>query len=180
VELVIYYVIIRILKGEILMRGKTRRNLILASIMVILVLISFITFKPENDNSSKELVKRVIETAVVYGQIPDYSLIKDKKNIIISSEIIDSNRLPALPNIKLIVLSPTEIKRKANKDGDFLYLKFRKIDINNWSARLAIDNTWALSDNSKVDYLSGGGMTIKFYNLFGKWFQKKSIEMWIS
>lgn len=80
-----------------------------------------------------------------------------------------------LPNIKLIVLSPTEIKKKANKEGDFLYLKFRKIDINNWNARLTLDNTWAVSDNSKEDY-SSGEMTIKFYNLFGKWFQKKSIE----
>ena len=114
------------------MRGKTKINVILTSIMVILlVLISFITFKPENTNSNKALVKRVIETAVVYGQIPDYSLIKDKKNIIISSKIIDSNLLPVLPNIKLIVLSPTEIKKKANKEGDFLYLNFRKIDINN-------------------------------------------------
>jgi len=162
------------------MRGKTKRNLVLASILIILVLIPLVTFKPENANSNKELVKRVIETAVVYGQIPDYSLIKDKKNIIISSEIIDSNLLPVLPNIKLIVLSPTEIKKKANKEGAFLYLKFRKIDINNWNAKLTLDNTWAVSDNSKVHYLSGGGMTIKFYNLFGKWFQKKSIEMWIS
>ncbi|MEG0775357.1 hypothetical protein [Clostridium sp.] len=162
------------------MRGKTKRNLILTSIMIILLLISFVTFKPENDNSSKELIKRVIETAVVYGKIPDYSLIKDKKNIIISSEIIDSNLLPVLPNIKLIVLSPTEIKKKANKEGDFLYLNFRKIDIDNLNAKLTLDNTWAVSDNSKVDYLSGGGMTIKFYNLFGKWFQKKSIEIWVS
>lgn len=162
------------------MRGKTKRNLILTSIMIILLLISFVTFKSENDNSSKELIKRVIETAVVYGKIPDYSLIKDKKNIIISSEIIDSNLLPELPNIKLIVLSPTEIKKKANKEGDFLYLNFRKIDIDNLNAKLTLDNTWTVSDNSKVDYLSGGGMTIKFYNLFGKWFQKKSIEMWKS
>lgn len=97
-----YYVIIRILKGEISMRGKTKGNVILTSIMFILVLISFITFKPKDANSSKELVKRTIETAVVYGQIPDYRLINDKKNIIISSEIIDSNIFPVLPNIKLI------------------------------------------------------------------------------
>ena len=162
------------------MMGKRNRNLILTTIVVILVLISFVTFKPKNANLNKELVKRVIETAVVQGQIPDYGLIKDKKNIIISSEIIDSNMLPVLPNIKLTVLSPTEIKIKANKEGDFLYLKFRKIDTNNWTARITLDNTWAVPDNSKVDYLSGGGMTIKFYNIFGKWVQKKSIEMWVS
>lgn len=102
----------------------------------------------KNANSNKKLVKRVIETAVVYGQIPDYSLIKDKKNIIISSEIIDSNLLPVLPNIKLIVLSHTEIKKKSNKEGDFLYLRFRKIDIENWNARLTLDNTWAVSEKS--------------------------------
>lgn len=162
------------------MRGKTKRNLILTPIVIILVLISFITFKPKNANSNKELVKRVIETAVVYVQIPDYRLIKDKKNIIISSENIDFNLLPVLPNIKITVLSPIEIKKKANEGGDFLYLKFRKIDINNWNARLTLDNTWAVPDNSIVGYSSGGGMTVKFYNLFGKWFQKKSIEMWIS
>lgn len=162
------------------MRGKTKRNLILTSIMIVLLFISFVTFKSGNDNSNKELVKRVVETAIVYGKIPDYSLIKDKKNIIISSEVIDINHLPVLPNIKLIILSPIEIKEKANKEGDFLYLKFRKVDINNLNAELTLDNTWAVSDNSKVDYLSGGGMTMKFYNLLGNWVQKKSIEMWKS
>lgn len=162
------------------MRGKTKRNVILTSIMVILVLISFITFKPKNANSSKELVKRAIEIAVVYGQIPDYRLIRDKKNIIISSENIDSNLLPVLSDIKLIVLSPTEINEKANKEGKFLYIRFKKISINNWNASLSIDNTWAVEDNNKVGVQSGGGMTIKFYNLFGKWVQKKSRVMWVS
>lgn len=162
------------------MRDKTKKNLILTSIIIVLFLISFVTFKPENDLSSKELIKKVVETAIVDGKIPDYSLIKDKKNIIISSELIDSNHLPVLSDIKLIVLSPTEIKEKANKEGDFLYLKFRKIDINNLNAQLTLDNTWAVSDNSKIDYLSGGGMKIRFYNLFGKWFQNKSIEVWES
>lgn len=162
------------------MRDKTKKNLILTSIIIVLFLISFVTFKPENDLSSKELIKKVVETAIVDGKIPDYSLIKDKKSIIISSELIDSNHLPVLSDIKLIVLSPTEIKEKANKEGDFLYLKFRKIDINNLNAQLTLDNTWAVSDNSKIDYLSGGGMKIRFYNLFGKWFQNKSIEVWES
>ena len=84
-----------------------------------------------------------------------------------------------LSDIKLTVLSPTEIKEKANKEGKFLYIRFKEISINDWNASLSIDNTWAVEDSNKVGVLSGGGMTIKFYNLFGKWIQKKSV-MWVS
>lgn len=161
------------------MRGRTRKVLILTSIVIILGVISLILFKPKDPNASKELIKRVIEISVVSGELPDYKLIKDKGNIIISSENIDPNLLPELSNIKLTVLSPTEIKKKANKEGDFLYLKFSEIHINNWNASITLDNTWAVPDNSTMGYLSGGGMTIKFHNFFGRWVEDKSREKWI-
>lgn len=56
------------------MSGKTKRNLILMPLVIILVLISFVAFKPKNANSNKELVKRVIETAVVYGKAQDIKM----------------------------------------------------------------------------------------------------------
>ena len=160
--------------------GRMRKIFILTSIVIILGVISLILFKPKETNISKELIKRVIEIAVVSGELPDYKLIKDKENIIISSENIDPKLLPKLLNVKFTVLNPTDIKKKANKEGDFLYLKFRKIDINNWNARLTLDSIWAVPDNSTVAYLSGGGMTIKFHNFFGRWFEDKSREKWIA
>lgn len=131
-------------------------------------------------NEEEELVKRVIEIAVVSGKIPDYNLIKDKKNIIISSENIESNLLGVLAGMKFTILTPLEIKEKANKEGDFLYLKFKKIDINIMKATISIDNNWAVDNKSKVSYLSGGGMTITFHKRFGKWIEDTTREMWIS
>jgi hypothetical protein len=169
-----------IFKGRVFMAGRTKRILMLISMGILLITIIVILFIPKDTNSSKELIKRAIEIAIVSGEIPDYGLIKDKKNIIISSENIDANSLPELLNIQLTVLSPAEIKEKANKEGDFLYIRFKEISINASSATISIDNTWAVQDNSKKAYLSGGGMTINFHKFLGKWKEDELRESWIS
>lgn len=155
------------------MRKKAKGKIILTAIAIMLVTIIFISFNNKDENPRQELISRVIEIALVSGEIPDYNLIKDKKNIIISSENIDPNLLPELPDIKLTVLSPEEIKEKASKEGDFLYISFKSIIINDSDASLSINNTWAVQDNSKVIYLSGGGMTLKFHKFFGRWKEDK-------
>jgi hypothetical protein len=145
---------------------------------LVLVVILFISFK--TDNSNKDLVRRVIEIAVVSGEIPDYNLIKDQKNIVISSENLDPMLLSELKDIKLVVLTPEEIREKANKEGEFLYLRFTNIDIKISRASLALDNTWAAPDNSQKGYTSGGGMTITFHRFLGRWIEDKTRQNWIA
>ncbi|MHB1484171.1 MAG: hypothetical protein ACYCYI_05860 [Saccharofermentanales bacterium] len=159
------------------MKSETKRNLILLPIMIILALILFVTLKPVNSDIKKDLVKRAMISAVVDGKIPDYNLLTDQKNIIISSNNIDTNLLPTLPNIELIVLSPAEIKEKANEEGDFLYLEFSKINLNNWDAKLIMELKWA---DINRRHFNGGILTVNFYNLLAKWIQKESIVLWVA
>ena len=157
-----------------------KKFLMLVLIAIVVLAASLLPLKTKDTNLNEELIKRVIEIAVVSGKIPDYNLIKDKNNIIISSENIESTLSGVLSGMNYTILTPLEIKGKANKEGDFLYLKFKKIDINIMKATISIDNTWSLGNNSKFSYLSGGGMTITFHKRFGKWIEDTTREMWIS
>lgn len=158
-----------------------KRKLMLVSLVIILILVSsLIIFRPKGLNSKQDLVKRVLEIAVVSGEIPDYNLIKDNKNIILSSENLDTNLILELDGIKFTILSPAEIKEKANKEGDLLYLKFNKIYIGDKNASISLDNTWAVSETSKAGYLSGGGFTVTFHKFMGSWVEDKSRKYWIS
>jgi len=158
-----------------------KKKLILISLVIILILVSsLILFRPKGLNSKQDFVKRVLQIAVVSGEIPDYDLIKDNRNIILSSENLDTKLIPMLDGIKFAILSPAEIKEKANKEGDFLYLKFNKIDIGGKNASISLDNTWSVSDTSKVGYLGGGGFTITFHKFMGSWVEDKLRQSWIS
>jgi hypothetical protein len=76
-------------------------------------------------------------------------------------------------------MTPEEIQKKTNSEGDFLYIRFRTIDIKNSSnIEISIDNTWAVSEkNSNIVYVSGGGgCTIKYYKENDKWEADSLIE----
>jgi hypothetical protein len=91
------------------------KKILILLMALVLAVILFISFK--TDNSSKDLIRRVIEIAVVSGEIPDYNLIKDQKNIVISPEKLDPMLLPELKGIKLIVLTPEEIREGLIRKG---------------------------------------------------------------
>lgn len=131
-------------------------------------------------NSEKQKIKRILEIALISHEISDYNLIKDKQNIILSSENIKPELIPKLKGINITILSPSGIKQRANKEGEFLYLKFSNIDISNKVATLSLDNIWAAPDNINHAYTSGGGMTITFHKIFGKWIEDKTREAWIA
>lgn len=161
------------------MKGKAKTILTLLSAAIIIMIISVTSFRANSTNSSKELIKRAVEIAVVSGEIPDFHLMKDNKNIVVSSENIDPGLLPKLTDVNLIVLSPTEIKERAQKEGEFLYLSFKEVNIGRFSAGISIDNKWAAQD-SKKGYLSGGGMTIRFHKSLEKWKENDQRQAWIS
>lgn len=157
-----------------------KKKFVVVLIAAIIICTLFTFFKSTNESPDKQLIKRVLEIAVVSGEIPDYNLLKDKKNIIISTENINPSLLPEFPSVKLIALSSSEIKEKANREGDFLYLRFKSIYFTSTRAIISLDNIWAVADNSKKGYLSGGGMAITFHRFFGRWIEDKSRMNWIS
>jgi len=151
---------------------------ILATIILVVVLTAIPTL---THRSTKEIISKTLESALVNKQLPDYQLLLDKSNsIIVSNENIDTTWIPQLPGISLTVLSPSAVQEKAEEDGEFLYLRFTKIKIGNLTATVSLDNTWINPTNNYEGYLSGGGFTLKFYNVLGNWVQSPMIQSWIS
>lgn len=154
-------------------------GLVLTAIIVVVVLTAIPNLTRQ---SSKEVITRTLEFALVNKQLPDYNILLEKSNnnIVLSTENIDTSWIPQLPGISITVLSPSAIPEKANKDGEFLYLRFKKIEIGNLTATISLDNTWISQKNENVGHLSGGGFTLKFYNVLGNWVESPMIESWIS
>lgn len=157
-----------------------RKRGVLITIVIILVTLTFILFYKRDSNSKEELIGKTIKIALENGELPDYNIVKNYENIIVSSENLDNKDLTEVLKQKLIVMTPYEIKEKANKEGDFLYLTFKDISIDNQNASIEIENTWAISDSSKETYLSGGGIKVKFHKSFGTWKENSTREVWLS
>ncbi len=88
----------------------------------------------------------------------------------------------SLENVTISILTPEEIKKKSETEGDFLYLEFETIDISSRGATVKLNNIWAQNETSRktIAYLSGGGATIPFTKIGGKWVRQDVTETWIS
>jgi len=149
---------------------KRKKGIIVAGL--ILVVAVFATLLPTIVNhSEKDLIRKTMEIALIKQEMPDYEMIMDKEGIILSTENIDPKIIPTLPGVNLIMLSPDEIQEKANKEGDFLYLRFKKVEIGIFKSSVSLDNVWIRSKDSDKVYLSGGGFTLSFYNVLGRWIE---------
>ena len=121
-----------------------------------------------SDKDIAEIMKLALERAVVAGELPDYHLMKDKQNIAISSENINTALLPQLSGITLDVLTERQIQEKADTDERFLYLKFRSIQVKGNQAEVILDNIHAVGKSTKVMGY-GGSFTIAYQKVKGNW-----------
>ena len=128
-----------------------------------------------------ELIRLTLERALVAQEVPDYGLLTyERDEIVLSAENIDPALVPEIPGVNLVILSLEEIQAKANEEGDFLYLTFRKITaVSATEARVALDNIWMRAEDSEMLYLSGGGFVIEYSKTAVGW-QGEVTEMWIS
>ena len=74
--------------------------------------------------------------------------------------------------MRLQFLTPDEIQRKADNEGDFLFLSIPEIKIRSQCIAVALSNTWAQGKNSQVEYMSGGGLIYEYRKKSGKWVGK--------
>ncbi len=132
-----------------------------------------------NERDLAEIIKLTLERAVVAKQIPDYKLIKDKDNIVLSLENINPRLVPKIPKVNLIPLQRSEIQERADRKGDFLYLRFSRLRMEGSKVIVSLDNVWAMSKQTQFKYLSGGGFTIEYRKESGRWLSDMKRE-WIS
>jgi hypothetical protein len=135
----------------------------------------------KNDSDDKaQVVRLTIERALFAQEIPDYQLIADQSNIVLSTQNLDRAWVPQLDGINIILLDPKEIQAKADHEGDYLYLRFRELEIQkDGRIIVSLDNVWAVSKNSRLLYLSGGGFTIEYRRENGRWVGEVTMS-WIS
>lgn len=139
--------------------------------------------KPRQEEKDRQIIAQMsLEWAVLDKNIPDYNLIKDKDNIVLSNRNIDKSYNFSLGNITISILTPEETKQKSEAEGDFLFLEFEKIDISSREATIKLNNIWAQNETSRktTAYLSGGGATIPFTKIEGTWVRQDVTETWIS
>ncbi|MCH7745740.1 MAG: hypothetical protein IIC84_06680 [Chloroflexi bacterium] len=132
------------------------------------------------NSETAKIIELVLNWALVEQRIPDFGLLDDQQNIILSLENIDAELVPQLPGINFILLSPDEIQRRADEDGDFLRLSFQHLSVSDSRAEVVIENSWAVGKDSRVGYLSGGGCTLEFHKEGGAWVLGDSMACWIA
>ena len=142
--------------------------------------------QPDNQATSEgraEIVKLVLEWALVDKNIPDYALLPDSGSIVLSLENIDADMVPQIPGVNLILLTPDEVQKKADEEGDLLFLSFQELKVGESKATVSINNTWAVSKESREarkGYLSGGGCALEYQKEGGEWVLGEQMMCWIS
>ena len=127
-----------------------------------------------------ELLRLTLVRALVDQEIPDYALLADQGQIILSTENIDPALLPELDGVDLVTMTPAEIQAKADADGDFPYLRFQGFTaVSTDEVNVSLGSTWAIGADSDMLYLSGGGFTIHYTRTSDGW-NGEVTESWIS
>lgn len=134
-----------------------------------------------NESDIAEIIRLSLNIALVDKEIPDYHLIKDKENIILCTENLVEGLMPEMDIVNLVILDLDDIQSKADREGDFLYLRFTKLDMHTdgMGATVHLDNMWMSRRGSPYAYLSGGGLNISFIKESGIW-NGKIQAIWIS
>ena len=132
------------------------------------------------DEDVAELLRLTLERALVAQEIPDYTLLADQPEIVLSTENIDPTLLPELDDVALVTMTPEEIQAKADAEGDFPYLRFQGFTaVSTDKVQVSLGSSWARAVDSEIIYLSGGGFTIEYEKTAAGW-HGEVIEAWIS
>ncbi|MFW6096664.1 MAG: hypothetical protein ACOC9Z_01240 [Chloroflexota bacterium] len=134
-----------------------------------------------SDEDRSELIGLTLERALVDQEIPDYALLADQEQLVLSTENIDPALVPEIPDVTLALLTPEEIQELADAEGDFLYLRFQELEGESADkAVVSLANTWAVAADSDMAYLSGGGFTIEYSRDDAGAWTGDVTESWIS
>ena len=124
-----------------------------------------------NNADVADILRLTLERALVAREVPDYGLlVEGKDSMVLSTENIEVDLVPDIPGVDLVLLSPEEIQAKANSEGDFLHLNFfTRFKFADSKVEVNLANSWAVSEDSDVGYLSGGFFTLEYEKVDGQW-----------
>ena len=102
-----------------------------------------------------------------------------EKGVVFSTRNIQRNWVRELPGLSVQLLTPNEIQRKANTQGDFLFLSIPEVKVRQQCIAVTVTNSWAVGTRSRSVYLSGGGASYEYRKQSGRWVGKL-VSGWIS
>lgn len=145
---------------------------------------------PVSKKDKQALAQAAFKWAIIDKNIPDFQLIKDPANLIVSTQGISDDFQFTFKGFNVTILTPEEIQKKADKDGDFLYIKFASsaggedaFQVTENEAAVSVNIRWAQSSESKKKgslYLSGGGAELHFKKKGKTWVFDRVGKIWIS
>lgn len=126
-----------------------------------------------------EVIKLSLERALVQKKIPDYNIIEKQEFFLLSTENITRELVPEIEGINLILLTPEQIQERAESRGDYVYyFRFTKFEVEDAKVRVSLDNI-PMYAKKPTRLAFGGGFTIEFQKIEGKWIGKEVIN-WIA
>lgn len=102
-----------------------------------------------------------------------------EKSLIVSTKNIDLEWLHGINAPRIEFLSQTQIQKRANREGDFLFLFFPEIKVRGGCVAVTVSNTWAIGKRSRMIPMSGGGYTFEYRKEAGNW-SARFVSGWIS
>ena len=103
---------------------------------------------------------------------PDSNILARYSTIVIHDDASPANRLLRLPGRRVDILDAEAIRRRANTEGDFVYLRYDRVDIEGSEATVRLSLAWALSEATRQSGrapLLCGGAEVRFAQHDGAW-----------
>lgn len=117
------------------------------------------------------------------SRFPDGHLLSHYGTIVILDDASAANRALSLPGRQVVVLRSEDIRRRADREGDFIYLRFERVDIGDEEATLRLSLAWALSratQESGRAPLNYGGAEVRFQREGDAWLASEILAAWRS
>ena len=89
--------------------------------------------------------------------------------VVLSTKNIKPEWLKGVEGLSVQLLTPAQIQRKADSEGDFLFLSVPELKVRSQCIAVTLSNSWAIGRNSKSLYMSGTGFIYEYRKESGKW-----------
>ena len=101
-----------------------------------------------------------------------------ENGFVLSTRNIKPAWVEGLLDLRIQLLTPAEIQRKADKEGDFQFFSVPEIKVRSQCMVVTVSNSWAKGKNSRNLYMSGATSAYEYRQESGKWVGK-TISRWI-
>ena len=112
---------------------------------------------------------------------PEGQTLARTPTIVIQDDGSPANRALKLANHDIAILDPTSIRRRADEQGDFPYLRFDRVQLTGDKANVRLSLAWALSQatlQTGRGPSDSGGVELILRRRGGQWVAERLIALW--